>query len=188
MNLRGLLGAAVGEILPPLSRLLPRPRVIYDREGGSPYLSRWYLVGERPEGEHFNPSEEKPPRDFNLFLHKFHRSDDDGLLHSHPWEWAVSFVLVGGYSEERRVGDEVVRRDVLPFSFNVLRAVDYHRVDLFEGREAWSLFFVGPRVGTWFFWDRDKKVCAQWREYIDEKREGKPAKWVKDVRVSTVSG
>lgn len=27
---------------------LPPPRVIYDRMGGTPYLSRWYLIGEPP--------------------------------------------------------------------------------------------------------------------------------------------
>lgn len=110
---------------------LPPPRVITDREtGGRPYLSRYYLFGKSRDGA----DESGSPVPFNVFLHRFHRSDDDGALHSHPWEWAVSFVLVGGYSEERRVGDEVERREVRPFSFNVITDEDFHRVDLRRGR------------------------------------------------------
>jgi hypothetical protein len=165
------------------------PRVIYDRDGGSPYLSRWYLIGirrsddDRLTGQLADtaPDHWLARLPFNLFLHRFHRSDDDGALHSHPWSWAVSLVLVGGYREERRVGDSVISRVVKPWSINFLRGEDYHRVDLLE-EDAWSLFLVGPKVSTWFFWQRETCMRAQWRRFINAKRYGTDAGWESDTR------
>lgn len=138
-----------------------------DREGGSPYLSRFYLLGNRFNNHGIRVSRSWLP--FSLYLHQFHRSDDDGALHSHPWRWSVSLILSGGYSEERRVGDNVVRRNMRPWSINVICGSDYHRVDLF-GCEAWSLFLAGPKVSTWYFWDRSTKMRAHWRAFVDAKR------------------
>lgn len=172
------------------SESMPAPKVIYDREGSSPYLSRWYPIGHRSElGGAQTFFDQHPPAGtrehalpFNLFLHRFHRSDDDGALHSHPFEWAVSLVLVGGYSEERRRGDRVVRRDVLPWRINFIRGDTYHRVDLFE-HDAWSLFLVGPKLPTWHFWDRQTRMRARWGEFIAWRR-GQLADpgWELDVR------
>jgi hypothetical protein len=165
----------IAELCSRLAARLPAPHVIMDREGGSPYLSRYYLFGDR--------SADFKGRPLNLFLHHFHKSDDDGALHSHPWRWAVALCLAGGYSEERRVGDRVVRRDILPGSVNLLRAETYHRVDLF-GVDSWSLFLVGPRTasGAWFFWDRLLKARAFWSDYIEHKRTGVDARWQSDSR------
>jgi len=104
---------------------------------------------------------------WGLYLHCFHRSDDDGALHNHPWRWAVSLVLKGGYSEERRVGDMVVRRRVEPWTINFLTHDTFHRVDLVRG-DAWTLFLVGPVVQSWGFWDRDTKKYTPWREFLGE--------------------
>ena len=164
---------------------LEPPRVIFDREGGSPYLSRWYLTSSQGDvdPELFDARKETTPAWLpKLFLHRFHRSDDDYALHSHPWHWAVSLVLVGGYSEERRVGDRVVRRDVRPWRLNFLTAETFHRVDLFE-EDAWSLFLVGPKTGSgWAFWDRDTKMRCPWKEFVLARRGGPPAPWVPDSR------
>jgi hypothetical protein len=166
-----------------LTTYLEAPRVIYDREGGTPYLSRWYLTGPTPiednllAGQIVTPPK---PSKFQLYLHRFHRSDDDGALHNHPWVWAVSFVLVSGYSEERRVGDKVVRRTVKPFRFNFIRGTTFHRVDLVS-EDAWSLFLVGPKASTWYFWDRDRKARSQWRDFINAKRGySSDARWQPD--------
>lgn len=157
-------------------RLSP-PRVIYDRDGLSPYLSRWYLTASptMPDGSspfangQPKPGVEWPTGNFGIYLHQFHRSDDDLALHNHPWRWALSFILVGGYREERRWGTQVIRRDVKPFSFNFIRGSDFHRVDLHE-RDAWSIFIVGPKISSWGFWDRHTGEFVEWREFITRKR------------------
>lgn len=178
-------------LLHALARRLSEPRVIFDREGGTPYLSRWYLIGVRRGNdaalrgqfvdEQANASlMARLP--FNLFLHRFHRSDDDGALHNHPWAWSLSLMLAGGYSEERRDGDSVVRRVVRPWSFNFIRGTDYHRVDLLEP-DAWSLFLVGPKVSSWYFWDRNTRARANWRDFIAAKRGlSDDARWQPDSR------
>jgi hypothetical protein len=166
MNLRPVLEVLV--------RFLPRPRVIYDREGKSPYLSRYYLRGRptMPDGsEPFAPDgapkrEAIFPEGVAIYLHKFHRSDSDDALHNHPWVWSRSLVLAGGYSEERRVGNAVVRRDVRPVTWNRIDADDFHRVDLLE-QDCWSLFFAGPKTSkSWGFWNRVTRVFLPWRDFI----------------------
>lgn len=166
------------------------PRVIYDRAGMSPYLSRFYLLGgPRSKQEEVFDNRGSPVEGavleelpFNIYLHKFHRGDDDEALHNHPWKWSVSFILAGGYAEERRVPaseglppnkawDTVERRLVLPFTFNIIRDNDFHRVDLLE-EDAWSIFFAGPKTQNWGFWDRDTNKFWPWREFIFGLRQG----------------
>ena len=154
-----------------------RPRVIYDREGKSPYLSRYYLIGRPymkdgsdPIDKFGNPKQEAIfPHGLGVYLHRFHRSDDDNALHNHPWGWARSLVLSGGYSEERRQEDgaTVTRRTVRPGSWVRIDAEDFHRVDLLE-EDCWSLFIAGPKTG-WGFWERESGVngpTIPWREFI----------------------
>lgn len=54
-------------------------------ENIDPYLLRWHLIPKNPV--------------FNIYLHKFVRSDDDRALHDHPWSWNVSLILNGEYIE-----------------------------------------------------------------------------------------
>lgn len=169
-----------------LTRLIAAPRTIYGREGTDAYLSRWYLIGDRPDEDVGLKGQADPNthRKFNLLLHRFHRSDDDGALHSHPHSWGVSLVLVGGYSEERREGDMVIRRLIKPWRLNFIGKDDYHRVDLIEA-DAWTLFLVGPRIQTWFFWDRNSHCRAHWLDFIQAKRNGGTPKWEPDSRSAT---
>lgn len=174
-------------ILEWISKRLSNPRIIYDREGTSPYLSRFYLLGaprmrdgSQPFTEYGNP---RPGAQFpehlggffpHVYLHRFHRSDDDGELHNHPWKWSLSLVLVGGYREERRgPGDVVHVRIVRPWRLNIIRHDDFHRVDLLED-DAWSLFLAGPRTQNWGFWNRLTGKFTPWREFITEKRDMTP--------------
>ena len=122
---------------------------------GLAYLTRYYVfLKDRAFG--------------NIFIHHFHRSDMDmganglGLLHNHPFP-GLSFIISGGYKEERRFRDIVYTRVIKPFSFNWISASDYHRVDLLdEEKGAWSIFITGRRFETngnpaWGFWDRTTK-------------------------------
>ena len=178
----------IGRILRPLlkmtSALLKEPRVIYARENRDKYLSRWYLFGNRPELDDHGNTRRESPEDiesmpsFNIFLHCFHRSDSDRALHCHPWQDSFSIILSGGYLEERRVGDVVKRQLKLPFSINVLKGDDYHRVDLLE-EDCWSIFFAGKRVSSWAFWDRDTGLIADWKEFLNARTEGREPKWVR---------
>jgi hypothetical protein len=161
------------------SRLAP-PRIIYDRNGVSPYLSRWYLIGAptMPDGSHPYESNGAPRegavwknKRFGLYIHKFHRGDDEQELHNHPWKWAISLVLTGGYIEERRDKRNAVPiRVILPWRFNFIRSGDFHRVDLL-GTEAYTLFLVGPKFKGWGFWNRESGKFWPWREYINALRD-----------------
>lgn len=94
-------------------------------------------------------------------LHQFHRGDEDRALHSHPWKWAISWMLVGGYYEQRLTRWHEIR----PGRVNFIRDSDFHRVDLIDG-EAWSLFVTGPKTGTWFFYDPKLPGLWNWRTYL----------------------
>ena len=150
-----------------LARRLPPPRIISGRGEHDPYLSRWYLIGRQPPSTVGSQEDDSSRLPFGVFLYKFHRSDDAEQLHSHPWSWAVALVLSGGYLEERRSNSTgaVYRRLQLPWSINVIRADDYHRVDLLED-ESWSLFIAGPKVASWYFWDRAADAYADWRSFV----------------------
>ena len=75
--------------------LLGRKRIVYDRIDNEPYLERYYL---------FLKDRDRFP--FNIFLHKFLKSDIDDL-HDHPWPYATlcdSFVKAQALAFLRRKG------------------------------------------------------------------------------------
>jgi hypothetical protein len=159
-------------VAPLLDRLFVR-ETFFDRAGLSRYLSRWYVLGDPDDGKHG-----RTPHPFSFFVHCIHRSDDDQALHNHPWTWSVSFIVSGGYLEERRAravypdaAPRVVTRRVRPFTFNVIRGNDFHRVDL-VGRESWSFFLAGPKLQPWGFWDRATGDFWPKDEFIRRVREG----------------
>jgi len=141
-----------------------KPRRIMSREGDSVYLERFYICGGPSEDGQFA---DEP---IGVMLHRFVRSDEDGELHNHPWEASASLILAGGYSEERRLGDDSVeRREFGPFSINVILANHFHRVDLLE-KDAWTLFVVTRKAQSWGFWHRITKAFTPWREFIAQRR------------------
>lgn len=158
---------------------LPPVRVIANRMGTGPYLSRWYVKGHPYMADGSNPFNDKGetmpnviwPRGVGVLIHKFHESDDQDF-HNHPFQWALSFILVAGYDEERLQKDGTVKkRRVRPWTFNFIRANDFHRVDLSYGT-AWTLFITGPKIQNWGFWVTKIKKYLPWRNYIDAKRAG----------------
>ncbi len=141
-----------------LAGRLPLRRISID---GEDYLLRYYVCGRLPTkywpGAH--------PRlgwlPFSVYLHRFLRPDQDRALHNHPWGRSVSFVLSGGYLEERldesaftRVdGQMIVIRRLRAPAINVIRRDDYHRIAELHGR-VWTLFITGRKVGGWGYRDR----------------------------------
>lgn len=98
----------------------------------SPYLLRWYII---------------PRNDwFNVYLHKFLRDDDDRAMHDHPWN-SLSILIVGRYIEQTAAGRKLYKAG------SVIRrkATHTHRVELIDGKPAWTLFLTGPKVRDWGF-------------------------------------
>lgn len=104
-----------------------------------PYLLRWYVIPRNPV--------------FNVYVHKFLRSDDARALHDHPW-WFVSLFLRGGYDEVTEQGRKRRRAGSIAFRPALWR----HRVELlpdaaYEAEAScWTLIVTGRRVRTWGFW------------------------------------
>lgn len=123
---------------------------------GRPYLTRWYLWPPRPRGKDDDTS-------FAVFIHFFHRGDEDRDQHNHPWDLSASLILSGGYREER--GNDV--RIVRPGSINIIRGTDFHRVDLLEPScGCWTLFVAGRRSQDWGFRDHVTGEFIPWRTYV----------------------
>lgn len=119
-----------------------RPCRIINGPDDEPYLERYYLFGVRG---------------WHCYLHRFVASDPDRGVHDHPWDRAVSLILIGGYNELRLLGDDAghgghtVSTRQRPWRLNRLRGRDFHRVLLAPGEQAWTLFCHGPRVKGWGF-------------------------------------
>lgn len=156
------------------------PSTFMGRNGRDPYLTRYYFLRTTKEDEGMvlaendeQPEGERIVKQLAPFLHFFHRGDDDYALHNHPWVWGLSFILTGGYMEERRVGNTVIRMKRKPLTFNFLKANDFHRVELLDPRAGcWTLFLAGPRCQDWSFWDRASRETTPWREFIYGKPNG----------------
>ena len=113
-----------------------------DRDG-LPYLERYFLAGWSPTNRRSGPA---------VFLHHFVASDSTEKLHSHPWGWSCSLILVGGYSEQRckQGGGTMDTAEYKPGAVNVLEANDKHRIDLLAS-DCWTLFLAGNFEKSWEF-------------------------------------
>lgn len=117
-----------------MARVLP---VQHIQPNGRPYLAR-YFAADRTKG----PA---------VFLHHFVASDPNDQVHSHPWGWSLSLVLVGGYREQRcDVDGRSTVNEYRPGDLNVLRAKDKHRIDLL-GDDCWTVFLAGTFEQMWGF-------------------------------------
>jgi hypothetical protein len=111
---------------------------------GQPYLDRYFLAGYSPYKWN------QPSPQASLFLHHFLASDPQGEVHSHPWGWATSVILAGGYREHRCAGPATVVETYGPGAINHLEPDTKHRVELLEA-DCWSLLLVGPWAQAWTF-------------------------------------
>ena len=143
---------------------LGRKRIVLDRINNEPYLERYYLFLK--DRKHFP---------FNVFLHKFLKSDPDEV-HDHPWPYAT-LILKGGYYEHipnfnpagALVGHTRYWRG--PGHFRICSANSYHRVELKEGTDCWTMFMPGPQHREWGFLVKNKWI--QHEEYLSHRASKK---------------
>jgi hypothetical protein len=140
---------------------LGRKRIVMDRVENEPYLERYYL---------FLRERERFP--FNVFLHKFLKSDPDDV-HDHPWPYAT-LILKGGYWEwiphfdtvGRKIGEYQVWRG--PGHFRISKANSFHRIELDPDITAWTLFMPGPKQRDWGFLVKNQWI--QWEQYLKQRK------------------
>jgi hypothetical protein len=128
------------------------PLAIIRRDDGKPYLHRYYVASRG--GDTDGPS---------IYIHRIVSSDPEGL-HDHPWD-ARSVILFGRYIELRAGG---AVRILEAGDVNVIAAADFHRILIEPGREAWTLFFHGPRQKEWGFLD---ERTGAYREMLGRTRD-----------------
>jgi len=141
---------------------LGRKRIVMDRVNDKPYLERYYLF-----------LKDRNTFPFNVFLHKFLKSDPDDL-HDHPWPYAT-IILKGGYYEwiptfdkqGRKLAEVAVWRG--PGSFRVCGANSLHRIELDPDVTAWTLFMPGPKQREWGFIKNG--IWIQWEKYLATKNK-----------------
>jgi hypothetical protein len=130
---------------------------------GQPYLSRFYLVRKKRPDQDDDAGNGR----FSLYLHYFHRGDEDWALHNHPWEFSMSLILTNGYVEERWTPLGIKKYILRPGSINIIRSNDFHRVDLIHPEHgAWTLFLTSRRVQEWGFWHPDMPHFVPWPKFV----------------------
>ncbi len=128
--------------------------------GGTLYLQRFRIVGDMMGRHAWFP--------LTVYLHRFERPDNDRHLHNHPWPWAVSLVLAGGYTEVRRSTFWSTQyRQLRAGSLNFIGPNTFHTVSHLYG-ETWTLFVVGRKVQSWGF-DVPGRGVVEWRQYHAER-------------------
>jgi hypothetical protein len=108
----------------------------------------------------------------SIRVHHILRSDEDRVLHDHPWPFAT-VILRGGYFEDRPIFTEppdwIVPEPTTttfygPGSILVRRSTSRHRLVLPRWKDAWTLFMMGPRRQVWGFYTPHGKIA--WDEYL----------------------
>lgn len=122
-----------------------RCRVINGPDDRS-YLERYHLL--------------RLPFGYRAYLHRFVASDPGRGLHNHPWKYALSLVLCGRYRETRmlnaRAGNALQDRWLRPGRLNIISGEVFHRVNLPDNAECWSLFIHAPKAKSWGFIQRQE--------------------------------
>lgn len=131
---------------------------ILDRDSKEPYLERYYIL----------------PRTytlglFQIVIHKFWKSDDDGGLHDHPWSFCT-YILENGYKEHTPRGLFARKPGDIRFG----SSKQLHRIELYEeGQEVWTLFFMGRKKKEWGFVSNSTGVWVHWQEHLKNKLKNK---------------
>ena len=131
-----------------------RKRIIMDRTDEEPYLVRYYLF-----------LKERDNFPFNIFIHKFLKSDPDDL-HDHPWGFRT-VILKGGYWEHTEEGK--FWRE--PGFTQSVRPMHKHRVELKPNCTCWTLFIPYRRVREWGFYRNGEWIESE--EYFKKRKQEK---------------
>lgn len=110
----------------------------------NPYLLRCYVIPKN--------------RFFNVYLHRFWRSDDDRALHDHPWV-NLSILVEGEYIEHTPRGQTHRKAG----GWKLRRATSTHRIALIDGKPCTTFFLTGPKIREWGF--HCPKGWIHWREF-----------------------
>ena len=118
-----------------------RPCRIINGPDQAPYLERYHLF--------------RLPFGGQVYVHRFVASDPGRCLHNHPWNGAFSLILSGEY-EETRMADAksdhaLLSRRLVAGSFNWISGRLFHRIDLADNAECWTLFIHGHKAKSWGF-------------------------------------
>lgn len=99
-------------------------------------MQRWFLI---PKNRHFN-----------IYLHRFLRSDEDRALHDHPW-WSLSLLLEGFLVE--MIQERLGKRTIIlhPGDWRWRPATLAHRISLPPNETALTLFITGGKMRQWGF-------------------------------------
>jgi hypothetical protein len=120
----------------------PQRTIILD---GKRYMVRYFLTST-PEGDATGTP--------GTYLHHIRCADVDRRVHNHPWEWANTRILRGGYVERREWPGERISGFIFsrkPGDRAALTPNVYHRITYVEPN-TWTLFRAGPKHGRgWGF-------------------------------------
>lgn len=135
------------------------PDVVVGRQGGVPYLNRWYLIPRNPY--------------CNAYLHQFLLPDIDEAPHDHPWR-SLSFCLDGEHRELYGEPENMKERTIRTGDVTYRGLKHIHRVLLNEDKGehaaheyviAMTLFITGPIKRPWGFWC-DNERWVSWQDFL----------------------
>jgi len=145
---------------------------------GKPYLERYYV------GTWFGK---------RYFIHRFMSSDPDRGLHDHPWRWAKSYILAGGYNELVLKDDMIVTKKRRAPEINKFDGRVFHRVLLPDENagKTWTLFVHGPREKSWGFLEytyddiNQQIIDSKYRDVVTKEERKKNENWWKKPDAKT---
>jgi len=133
----------------------------------TPYLERYHLF--------------RFPFGYQVYLHRFVASDPGRGLHNHPWKDAFSLVLCGEYEEIRMAGSSndnaLQTRRLRACHLNWINGAVFHRINLIDNKEAWTLFIHGPKAKSWGFLQRCRQRYAFHDHNLLLPEESSPLWW-----------
>lgn len=99
-----------------------------------------------------------------MYLHVFHRSDMDRVMHDHPWNF-LTIILLNGYIEHTPLYPGIDwHEEIKPLSVKYRPADWRHRVELIDNKPAVTIMITGKKCRSWGFWEGN--LFTHWRDYF----------------------